>query len=506
MFPSGRAVGVVLTLALTLVVWALTPCATFTARAQEVPFVGIIVEDDVSVRAGQGREYYVVGTVETGTLVDVQEVVYGWYKISPPPGVHSYVSKGFVRARGDGTTGVVSGDNAWVKAAGVDRAPHLSYQKQLLLTDGQTVGIVGEKDDFYLIVPPPGAYVFVSPTALRRATPDEIAAAREVGQAPALEAAAASSATAATADANADAWALEESPAAAPTSVSADEPSAVAPVAAQTPTPPTAVDQSPAAEAPAAESPTVEPELVADAAQVADEAPDATPVDAVAQQEAAAPVVETPAVESLRSDAVSEAPAQPADGTEPMVWPTVFSPSMKAAEAAYQAVFDQPVEQQPLDQLIANYQAVVADAAAPRPDRQIATARISQLRRNERLADTLRRLDEMQGQLAVRSTDEVLAGFRERQARAAAEPRPYDAVGRLLASGVYDGVNLPRLYRVVDPATSRTIAYLEPAASPQTKAYLGEVIGVVGPMRFDPGLRLKLIEPDRIDLLEHVSE
>ncbi len=428
------------------------------ASAQEVPFVGVVVEDDVKARAGQGREYYVVGDVPRGTLVEVHEVVYGWYKISPPQGVHSYVSKGFVRARGDGTTGVVTGDNAWVRAAGVDRAPHLSYQKQLLLADGQTVGIVGERDDFYLIVPPQGAYVFVPPTALRRATPDEIAAAGASQDA-----------------ASGPVAAVEVAPA----------------PAAATPQPPPAEQPAPVAEA----APERTPEPVSQ--------PMGQPEPETQTEPQASVAPAQPAPDPAEQTEQPTQPEEPQELQEPRdtQWPTVISPRMQAAEAAYKEVFDLPLEEQPIDSLRASYEVVAADATLPHSDRQIATARINQLNRNVQLIESLRQLARTREQLGQRSVDEVMGELRERQTQAEAQRPPYDAVGRLLASAVYDGASLPRLYRLVDPASGRTIAYVDPGAAPQAAGHLGAVVGIRGRARFDPALKLRLFDVERIEAL-----
>ncbi len=77
----------------------------------------------------------------------------------------------------------------------------------------------------------------------------------------------------------------------------------------------------------------------------------------------------------------------------------------------------------------------------------------------------------------------------------------YDAVGRLMASTIYDGRGLPRLYRLQDPATGRTIAYLRPDPRMNVTSMLGQVVGVTGSTNADPGLNVRILSPDRIDIL-----
>lgn len=89
-----------------------------------------------------------------------------------------------------------------------------------------------------------------------------------------------------------------------------------------------------------------------------------------------------------------------------------------------------------------------------------------------------------------------------RQVRLAIETTgDYVAVGRLLVSSVYDGHGLPRLFRLQDPGTGRTIAYLRPDDGFNLTDMLDQLIGIVGRKTFDKGIRLNVITPARIDLL-----
>ena len=78
----------------------------------------------------------------------------------------------------------------------------------------------------------------------------------------------------------------------------------------------------------------------------------------------------------------------------------------------------------------------------------------------------------------------------------------YEIVGRLDASTIYDGKRLPKLLRIRDVATGRTLAYLEPDDRFDYANLLGHQVGIVGTRTDDTGLRVTLIEPRRIDVLE----
>ena len=83
--------------------------------------------------------------------------------------------------------------------------------------------------------------------------------------------------------------------------------------------------------------------------------------------------------------------------------------------------------------------------------------------------------------------------------------RGYDAVGRINASAVYNGDRLPLLYRLQDPITGQTISYIIPGPSFELGPMLGLLVGVKGPTRFDESLRLNVIAPNAIAILNQSS-
>lgn len=83
--------------------------------------------------------------------------------------------------------------------------------------------------------------------------------------------------------------------------------------------------------------------------------------------------------------------------------------------------------------------------------------------------------------------------------------RAYQLVGRMVTSSVYTGENLPLLYRVqgTDAITGqpRTIGYIAPRQDQDLRHMLGRVVGVLGVKREDASLGLRVVEPDRVDLM-----
>jgi uncharacterized protein YraI len=77
----------------------------------------------------------------------------------------------------------------------------------------------------------------------------------------------------------------------------------------------------------------------------------------------------------------------------------------------------------------------------------------------------------------------------------------YEVVGLLSVSSVFNGNERPLLYRIQDPKTSRTLAYLRPQEDGDHKSMVGQNIGVMGHLNYDATLQVNIIVDSRIDLM-----
>lgn len=434
MRPRNPATAVFCLMALVLTA---CPGLLNPARAQEVPFTGVVIENQTDVRAGAADRYYRVGELNKGQLVQVDEVIAGWNKIVPPEGFYSYISKAFVDAKGDGSTGVVNTDRSKVYAADVN-GPAGSYRVQAILNEGDGVQIIAEEGSHYKIVAPNSAYVYLPPGSVRRALAMELApeAPAEAGQ-----------------------------PVDEPQPVVEPEPEPVVtqPVVAEPAAEPTAEPVAEAPSEPVIEFHEPQPEVVAE------------PVEPV---EPAAPDTS----EAALNDMLGTQPQT----TEPAAAVEVVS--LAELEKQIEVVRALPLEEQPLDEMIAKYEALQAKGGLSDADTYRVASRLATLRYNKRIAEGLK----------------VIIEAREGGLRVTpAEPEvvTYDAVGRLLASSVYDGRTLPRMYRLVDATTGRALAYLRADGPVDTTRYLGKLVGIQGPTAYDPALKLKVITVKKIDPL-----
>jgi hypothetical protein len=73
--------------------------------------------------------------------------------------------------------------------------------------------------------------------------------------------------------------------------------------------------------------------------------------------------------------------------------------------------------------------------------------------------------------------------------------------GRLTVSPVFDGVHRPIMYRLQDPFSGRSLAYLSPDSGVDLRGMLGQRVGIVGRVNWDSQWQVKTIDPTRVDLV-----
>ncbi len=134
------------------------------ASALSFPYVAQIAGDDVYVRSGAGTNYYNCGKLKKGDRVQVVSIMFSWSRVVPPAGSFSWISAQYVAIDPNSPgVGIVTGDNVRVYAGSDEVRPMHSTSLQLKLNRGDKVKLLGEeKENYYKIVPPSGAYLWVS--------------------------------------------------------------------------------------------------------------------------------------------------------------------------------------------------------------------------------------------------------------------------------------------------------------------------------------------------------
>jgi uncharacterized protein YraI len=128
------------------------------------PHVAEITGNDVFIRSGPGTNFYKCGKLYQGDRVQVVKTEQGWTCIVPPPGCFSWIPMQYVSINLDNPTmGIVTGDNVKVYAGSDFVEPMHSTSRQVDLHRRSAVKLLSEeKDDYYKIAPPEGAYLWVS--------------------------------------------------------------------------------------------------------------------------------------------------------------------------------------------------------------------------------------------------------------------------------------------------------------------------------------------------------
>jgi SH3-like domain-containing protein len=185
-----------------------------------------------------------------------------------------------------------------------------------------------------------------------------------------------------------------------------------------------------------------------------------------------------------------------APSTQPAVAAAPPPPSPEELFAQYESKFSdiskKPLDSQPLDELIANYQSIAKSDQLSDELKSVVKIRIATLQArldNKAKLVEVQRLEKLAAarQLALQAEQQELA---ERLKQS--QIQVFVAVGTLQPSSLQVGGGT--LYRLVDPATGRTEIYVRTSDSKIT-ALMGQFIGINGEPTNDPQLSLRVIEP-----------
>lgn len=416
-------------------------------------FEGVLSRPEY-VRALPGDRFYPTMLLDKGSKVTVVGAKSDWLKIVPPEGSFSYVNKAFVERFGSGKQGRATAANLLVKA-GSSLQPQM-WITQTKLNPKDVVEIIGEDDQFYKIKPPAGAYLYIP----KDAVPLPKSEVAEAPPAPAHEA--------------------PVKPAPQPPAPAQPEKVAVAPQ------PPTPAQPPVAPEAPAAP--------------------------------ATGPVVSTtPTPGSITPQPEApEAPAQPAAGTIPAEQPENPStagitppvkpltaaeaiPALQALETQFKEATQKPLPEQPLADLITGYEQIGTTPGLTDAAKRVVEIRLATLKVRSEALEQLKATQEQQkvdeGKLnSVASEREELQTQLKK-----VEIQQYAAIGALRPSSLQ--VARTTLFRLTDPRTGRTLAYVW-GIDPKVGTMVDQFVGVRGQLQTDPRLQFKVINPSAIEAVD----
>ena len=436
--------------------------------ASTSPSWAVVTGNAVNVRSGpSAQSAYAFGKLRQGDVVRIVREEFGWARIAPEGAafgeVFAYVpADRRISLSADGNTANVTARTE-LRAPNMEAAgsPDKSWKQIGSVDQGSTLMVLGsvkgERETVYKVRVPASAEAWVNMTFLRTATEAEAAAAVATANA------AASAAPAVTAAPAAPAASAASAPTAVDTGLVETVPGTPAQVSAPV--------NAPASGAPApapispdiANTPAIPPLM-------GQPAPAAESVELGATRPAAAAAAPKPRFVSKRA-------------------------KLDDLEQQFQLVRAQPEASAEFAALKAKYDELVDATEQTSSVRSVASARSQQLALLVETQSTMQVLESRKAQ-ADRNRVEIAKLVLDIQRRA-----DFTAIGVLNASAVYDGSRLPELYRLCDPMTGATIAYVEPNPDIAMGPMLGTLVGVKGGTQYDPALRVTVISPLSMDLL-----
>ena len=427
--------------------------APAAANAPSKGFTATVSADNVYLRSGPSKvSAYPFGKMKIGDVVEVEEESYGWAKVrtrGPAFGnTYAYVlANDKVTLSPDGKTlTAVSATEVRAPNINADGNPDASTKVIGQLNAGETLNVVGqvngEREKAHKVVMPPTAIGYIDMNFLRRATSGEAQAVADAPSAP-----------------------TKTAPQGAPP-VNAIEGGG------------TVIGESNPAPAPGG-TVTVDPNAKSDkAATKSSTKSDKKAAQADAAAEPKSVVEPAPRVKTEIEIAAEKRRAMHGD-----------------LEAIWVKVKAEPLGSSELTTLKERYLILTNDPACEAEILALAKARVQQLDIQIEAQQRIQELKKLRA--GIDADSEQLKAI-----KLAMEARSdYTVVGVLNASTVYDGVRLPLLFRLTDPAAGQTVAYVAAKDPNMLTTMLGTLIGIRGTKRFDEALKVNIVDPGTIDIL-----
>ncbi|MFA6043479.1 MAG: OmpH family outer membrane protein [Phycisphaerales bacterium] len=428
------------------------------AQVQDVAPYYAVVQGKQALRSRDGERFYSVADLADKAVVIVDGEGKEWARVYYPAGLSAFVRAEDVTVEGSNATlakpsklkaaNAASGySGSYMSLFTGELAPGtvLKVMEPAKENDGPVVG--------YRVAAPEGSKGYVEIRTLRRATDGEAAAARAKGSVGALP-------NSKPGDTKpTEAKGPETKP--AETAVSGgDKPAAPAVDLTATPT------------TPAGDKP-VEVVQKTDPNSPAGATPPATAPAATSTEEAATP---------------SRVPERKVSDLERL-------------EPTFREVWKQPILNAEFDELLSEYERALADV--PSTDarrRQQVQARIDALTLRQDFRNKLREQEDAKSKLDQNNVK------LKTQLDEIAKSRYYTIIGQLQPSLVYNGRDLPQMYRVVSVGGTapRTLGYLMKTDKFDLQKMVGMVVGVIGEAQLDRSLQLNIITPVQVDMLKSV--
>lgn len=168
-------------------------------------------------------------------------------------------------------------------------------------------------------------------------------------------------------------------------------------------------------------------------------------------------------------------------------------------EARFNELSKLPLEQQPVDELLVGYEKLVADKQLPESMLRMAEFRLKGLKIRKEALIQYEETKKLRDRLAEQTKPLEAEGSEIAQRLEENRIRQFTAVGTLRPSALPFGGKT--LYRLTDPATGRTVVYIN-SDDPNVLKLEGLFIGIRGEVTEDPVRRIKFIRPNEVQPID----
>lgn len=221
----------------------------------------------------------------------------------------------------------------------------------------------------------------------------------------------------------------------------------------------------------------------------------ATPTENVAAAPTTAP--STPTAAAIEAAAPATQPVAEAPSTQPAK--VSATAEFDKLEAEFVAFSSQPIDEQPLADAQTRYEALHASGELPESMKRVVDVRLATIKTRIEAREGFLAVKDMQKQMEERKLA-LTAEKKELEERIEKNKMTvYTAVGTLRTSSLQNGPKV--LYRLTDPATGRTLVYIQ---TDDTKyaSMIGQFVGVNGTVTEDSAQGLKYIAPTATTAIE----
>jgi len=459
-------------------------------------FSGLVNANGTLVRSGPSESDYPTLRLEQGTRLTVVGMRFDWLKVLPPDGSFCLVPQAFVEKRGDGKVGRVVNNAATVRI-GSDIVP-AKHKVPMRLEPGTDVIITGELDEFYKIEPPSGVFLYVDKRFVdpvqRVGEPagDVSPSAISTGNSTPKVMSQPSNAQPLTVDATSTS--LTSSSEITKPAADVVRPSGDRFVVSSDPAVPGKSVPSSAVE-PASEPAVAGPLPATDSpSQASPEVTDSKPVDSrtvAATDSQVTPVLQAPTLAAASTDA--------APTTRPSVSVRDLQDRLSRIEDRYIASNNGELSIDPIDGLLTDYELLLTEPNLPPNAEQVVEFRVRALQIRREALLQFAETKKFQEQIRSKQQDLVAEQAELETRHAETAVTRFAAVGKLSMSSLQFGNQT--MYRLVDPASSRTIVYLR-TNDPATSSLLDKFVGVHGVVSRDQVNKLAYIAPKSLEAVD----